>query len=534
MVSLDRTEMLKRVEERTTDWDVIIVGGGATGLGIALDSVSRGYQTLLLERDDFTKGTSSRSTKLIHGGVRYLKQGNISLVFEALQERGKLRNNAPHLVRELPFVLPAKHIWGRWFYRIGLWLYDRLAGKRGFGPSKSLGLSQLKQKVSSLNTHRLSGGVMYYDGQTDDARLGLSLMKTAVKHGATILNYADVKDFIRDDQGRVTGVCFHDLIAKDHTTHTHQATGSVVINSTGVFIDQLRKAEKQTVDPMVMPSQGAHLVLPKRFLPGETAIIFPNTPDGRVLFAIPWYDRVIVGTTDVPREEIEVDPKPLEEELEFILDLAQTHLTPAPQRSDVLSIFAGLRPLVSPPKKKGVSTAQISREHTVMMGPEGVIHITGGKWTTYRKMAQDALDFAIKHERLHAQKCVTHQLQLVGSQPTTGVLDLKSVYGSEHTLIEDLIINHPEQEDLLHPELPYRLAEITFAARYEMAMTVEDVLSRRTRALLLDAQASLDAAPTVARILAQELGRDEEWERMQLEEYQRIAQRHLWISSHAE
>lgn len=530
-MSLKREYMLKQVQQSSEKWDVVIIGGGATGLGIAVDSISRGYRTLLVERYDFTQGTSSRSTKLIHGGVRYLRQGNISLVFEALRERGRLQNNAPHLVRKLPFILPAPTLWKRWFYRIGLWLYDLLAGRLSFGSCQSLSLSQLNHRVKTLKTDKVSGGVLYFDGQTDDARLGLSLAKTAVALGAVVLNHAEVTELHKGAQGIVTGLTWVDRLARDGERSIYKIEAGVIFNATGVFIDQLRQVEDASNSPIVAPSQGAHLVIPKRFLPGDTAIIFPETPDGRVLFAIPWYDRAIVGTTDVPREQIEAEPRPLEEELNFILSLTQEHLDPPPQASDVLSVFAGLRPLVSQKSKEGVSSAQISREHTVLMGLGGMIHITGGKWTTYRKMAEDALDFAIRHHKLPPQKCVTSELKLTGWKEAEGPLDILSVYGSERVHLEALCLADPLQVERLHPSLPYRIAEITFAIKEEMAMTVEDVLSRRTRALLLSASAAIEVAPRVASLIAEINGYSEEWVQEEIQRFEKLAARYQWLPS---
>lgn len=530
-----RSEELKRVQDKGSStesaWDVVVIGGGATGLGIALDSAARGYQTLLLERNDFTQGTSSRSTKLVHGGVRYLRQGQISLVFEALRERGRLRLNAPHLVRVLPFVVTARRFWERWFYKIGLTMYDLLSGRYRFGKNRALGREKLQSEMSTLRSG-LSGGVLFYDGQMDDARLGLALAKTAVQKGACTLNYCEVTALRHDQEGKVCGLTFIDRLSDTQgSTETEakiEVNARVVINATGVFIDQVRSLEDGDLKALVKPSQGAHVVLPKRFLPQDRAVVFPETPDGRVLFAVPWYDRVLIGTTDVSRDEVEDEPMPLAEEIDFILEQARDHFAEAPKESDILSVFAGLRPLVAPPQGKERSTSKISREHNIMIGGGGVFHITGGKWTTYRKMAEEMIDTVIREGRLAHRPCATTSLKLVGWAATEGILNVESVYGSEHILLQQLSEERPELNERLDPQLPYCGTHVVFAARCELAVTVEDVLSRRTRALLLDAQAAVNAAPTVARLLAAELNRDEAWITSQVQSFTQLAARYTW------
>ena len=502
---------------------MIIIGGGATGLGAAVDSASRGYRTLLIERDDFAKGTSSRSTKLVHGGVRYLKQGNISLVNEALRERGRLRENAPHLVRHLAFVVPNYDWWEGPFYGIGLKLYDFLAGKMGLGPSRRLSKDEVLKAIPNVNAQDLRGGVQYYDGQFDDARLALHLAMTAAEQGATILNYVSAEQFIKDEDGVITGVR-----CRDHESgESLEVRGRVVINATGVFVDELRAADDPESEPMVTPSQGVHIVLPRRFLNGDTAIMVPQTEDGRVLFAIPWYDKVVVGTTDTAIPSPSAEPKPLEEELDFILTHAQKYLSIDPVETDVSACFAGLRPLVSAGKNK--KTSAISREHTIVTSRSGLITVTGGKWTTYRKMAEDVIDYAIGLGQLEEVPCQTMDLKLYGWHPSDdGVISVLSVYGSDREYIEALIKSDPNLATLIHPDLPYRETEVVWAVRAEMARTIEDVLARRTRALLLNAQAAIEAAPRVAEILAKELERDQTWIDQELIHFTELAQGYCW------
>ncbi|MAD60963.1 MAG: FAD-dependent oxidoreductase [Myxococcales bacterium] len=524
-----REQQLSNIRGTKDLWDVVVIGGGATGLGVALDASSRGLKTLLIERFDFTKGTSSRSTKLVHGGVRYLRQGQVSLVLEALKERGLLKKNAPHLVRPLRFVLPAFKWWERYFYTIGLKLYDLLARRLSFGKSVMLSKQEVSQAVSTLESSKLRGGVLYYDGQMDDARLGLALAKTAFREGATVLNYCEAIDFAYDEQGQVNQVTFKDHLASSHETQEYTIDTRSVVNATGVFVDELRLLEDQKQKPLIKPSQGAHLILPKSFLPGNSGIIFPETADGRVLFAIPWFDRALVGTTDHFKEKPESEPVPLESELQEILTLLKEHLRPAPENSDVLSVFAGLRPLVVPDRQQ--NSATISREHTVIFGQSGICHVTGGKWTTYRKMAEDVLEALSHRGFIPSSACQTEKLKLVGWQIEVDNIDHISIYGAERQQVNELSQTLSDGQEKLHPRLPYIQAEVIYAVRNEWAVTVEDVLSRRTRALLLDAQASIECAPLVAKLMAKELNHTQTWIDEQIVHYQKLAQAYLWPNS---
>jgi glycerol-3-phosphate dehydrogenase len=513
---MNRSSTLKRLETERAPWDVLIVGGGATGLGVAVDAAARGYRTLLLEQSDFAKGTSSRSTKLIHGGVRYLRQGNLSLVLEALRERGILRRNAPHLVHDVPFVVPSYDWWESPFYGIGLHLYDLLAGKEGFGPSRLLSKAETLERLPTIETEGLRGGVLYYDGQFDDARLAISLARTAADHGAAILNYVAVSGLLKEG-GIVRGVVARDV----ESGREHVVSARVVINATGAWSDTLRRVDDARSEPLIRPSQGVHIVLDRRFHPGDAAIMVPHTDDGRVLFAIPWHGRVVVGTTDTPVDAAALEPRPLPEELEFLLAHAARYLTEDPRPEDVLSTFAGIRPLVGSSAEQ--RSAAISRDHTLLVSESGLVTITGGKWTTYRRMAQDTVDHAAVLAGLPERPCPTESLRLHGFEPESERLTTLAPYGTDAAEIEALARRTPALAAKLHPRLPYVEAEVVWAANVEMARSVEDVLARRTRALLLDARASIEAAPRVAELLALELGMDTGWRDEEVARYQELA-----------
>lgn len=492
-------------------WDFIVIGGGATGLGTAVEAATRGYKTLLLEHYDFAKGTSSRSTKLIHGGVRYLAQGNVRLVREALYERGLLCRNAPHLVHDLSFVVPGYAWWTQLFYGSGLQLYDWLAGGLSLGRSQFLNDDQTLEQVPTLRRAGLRGGVLYHDGQFDDARLAITLLRTLLDYQGIALNYMPVTGLIKQD-GQVRGVWAQDA----ETGSTVELRSQVVINATGVFVDQVRHLDDPSAANLLAPSQGVHLVVDQRFLSGHSALMIPKTTDGRILFAIPWHDRVVLGTTDTPVAHPSIEPRPLEAEIDFILQTAAQYLTPAPTRADVLSVFVGLRPLVKTDSQ--TSTATLSREHVICRSASGLLTITGGKWTTYRKMGEDVVNEALQHTDLPSRPSVSATLPLHGWTQTLGPSPL-DVYGSDAERIQML----PGASTLLHPRLPYSVAEVRWAARYELARTVEDVLARRTRSLFLDAIASIEAAPQVAAILAAELGHDQAWQQQQVEHYRSLA-----------
>ncbi len=512
---MNRQAMLDRIESED-EWDVLIIGGGATGLGVAVDAASRGYRTVLIERHDFAKGTSSRSTKLIHGGVRYLQQGNVSLVMEALHERGILRDNAPHLVHDLPFIVPNYDWWEAPFYGIGMRLYDVLAGRHGFGKSRNLSKEKTIERLPTIETKGLRGGVIYYDGQFDDARLAINLARTAIDQGAALLNYvAAVRLLKREDW--VTGVVARDA----ETGREYELRAKVVINATGVFADSIRRMDDAGATDMISPSQGVHIVLDESFLQGDTAIMVPHTDDGRVLFAIPWHNRVVVGTTDTPVDSIEEEPKPFDEEIEFLLTHAARYLTKDPAPADVKSTFAGLRPLVKGGDVE--NTAALSRDHTVSIAPSGLVTVAGGKWTTYRRMAEDTVNQAAILAGLPEKGCVTRELRIHGYHENVDEIGAWAVYGSDAAGIRELAKERPELDAPIVDGIELRGAEVVWAVREEMARTVEDVLSRRTRWLLLDARKAIEAAGKVAGLMAEELRRDAAWEAGQVAAFTALA-----------
>ena len=507
---MQRSTAISALKGQTEAFDMAIVGGGATGLGAAADAASRGHRVLLLEQADFAKGTSSRSTKLVHGGVRYLKQGNISLVFEALRERGLLCRNAPHLVHDLAFVIPSYHWWEGPFYGIGLKVYDGLAGRLGLQPSRALTREDVVELLPTIETEHLTGGIIYHDGQFDDARLAINLAQTATEQGAVVINYMPCTGLIKE-KGHVCGLKLRD--AEDGTEHEIKAR--CVINATGVFVDALRQQDDANAVPIVRPSQGVHLVLSRDFLPGDTAIMIPKTDDGRVLFAVPWHDCVIIGTTDTAVEHAVLEPRALPEEIEFLLEHAARYLTRDPTPKDVLSVFAGLRPLVN---ASHGSTASLSRDHHIEVSDSGLITITGGKWTTYRRMAEDVVDHAELVAGLDSRPCRTQELPVHGAGEIKAANEWLRFYGSDAEAIEALA-----QPARVHPRLNLTEAEVRWHVRYEMARTVEDVLARRSRSLLLDARASSEAAAAVARLMAEELGHDDAWQVQQVDAFRTLA-----------
>ena len=520
MDAFHRGELVGRLND--SGWDLIVIGGGATGLGVALDSLSRGYKTLLLERADFAKGTSSRSTKLVHGGVRYLAQGNVQLVREALYERGLLMRNAPHLVRNQAFVIPAYDWLEAGKYALGLKLYDLLAGKRALESSRYLSEEEVVDKLGNIQPIGLKSGVGYHDGQFDDARLAVNLAQTAIELGGTILNYVEVKSILKSREGALAGVVATDL----ETGMAYELQAKAVVNATGVFVDDVCRMDEPGSAQLVRPSQGTHIVVNNAFLPGSTALVIPKTADGRVLFAVPWHNRVILGTTDTLVKESSQEPQALAEEVKFILGTAAKYLVRSPKPEDVLSVFAGLRPLAVG-TGRGRATKDISRRHQILASAAGLITITGGKWTTYRRMGEDAVDRAIALGKLPAAASQTAQLAIHGAQLVTETSSHFYVYGSDQPALRQLVTDNPALGEKLDAALEFTKAEVVWAARFEMARTVEDVLARRVRVLFLDAAAAIRMAPLVAKLLAQELGRDAEWEEAQIAAFRRVAQHYL-------
>lgn len=500
------------------EFDIIIIGGGATGVGAAVDAASRGHSVLLLEGADFGKGTSSRSTKLVHGGVRYLQKGDIPLVMDALKERGIMRQNAPHLVSDLAFVVPNYTWWEAPFYGIGMKVYDALAGRYGFGKSRLLSSEETVEKIPTIATNGLRGGVQYYDGQFDDARMLVNMAQTAAEQGATLLNYFKVTGLTTNGDGFVNGVRAVD----GETGREHTFSSRVVINCTGPFTDEVRKMDDPDCSPCISPSTGVHIVLSAEFLPRQTAIMVPRTTDGRVLFAIPWHHCVVVGTTDNPVDGVSLEPKPTREEVEFILENARQYLEKPPEISDVLSVFSGIRPLV---KADGASgTAQLSRDHTILVSKAGLITIAGGKWTTYRHMAEDVIDRAETLGGLESRDCVTKRLNIHGYHEHADQYGELDHYGSDAPEVKKLV---EEDSQPLHPDLKIRGGEVRWMARNEMARTIDDVLSRRSRSLLFNAKASRASARQVAEILKEELKRDDQWVESQCQEFEQMSRNYL-------
>ena len=518
---MNRSAMLRAARERRRPWDMVVIGGGATGVGVAVDAAARGFDVLLLEQGDFGSGTSSRSTKLVHGGVRYLAQGDLPLVMEALRERGLLRRNAPHLVRDLAFVVPCFKWWELPFFGVGLKLYNSLSGKLSFGPSRLLSRARALARVPNLQPAGLRGGVLYHDGQFDDARLLINLASTAAEQGATLINYAKVTGFSRDAAGRVSGIRAHDVEGGSEIT----ASARVIVNATGAFCDDIQHLANPEAPPLIAPSQGVHLVFARSFLPGASALMVPHTSDGRVMFAIPWHDHTLVGTTDTPLAQASLEPVAQDREIDFLLETAAHYLAKAPARGDILSVFAGIRPLVRRAHAK--NTAALSRDHTIHIDPSGLVTVTGGKWTTYRNMAEDCVNQASALARLPRRRCSTRTLNIHGYHARPRKFGALAYYGSDAPAIQDLIAEDRALGEPLHGDLPYCGAEVVWAARHEMARTVEDVLARRTRALFLNARAALAMAPRVASLMAAELGRDNAWQTRQLTAFAKVARNYL-------
>lgn len=507
---------------KVEEWDAIVIGGGSTGLGIALDSATRGYKTLLLEQLDYAKGTSSRSTKLVHGGVRYLAQANISLVREALKERGLLEQNAPHLVKNQTFLIPNYTWWEGPYYTLGLKAYDFLAGKLSLGKSKHVNKNETIRKLPTIKKKNLRGSVSYQDGQFDDSRLAVNIAQTAIEKGGCLLNYFKVKNLTKDANDKVSGV----IVVDRETNREYTFKGKTVINATGVFADDILQMDKPGAKKRIQPSQGVHLVFDKEFLPSEDAIMIPKTDDGRVLFAVPWHDKVIVGTTDEMVEKHTTEPNATEKEIDFILETFNRFIEKEATRKDIKSIYAGLRPLAAPEDESG-KTKEISRGHKILVSDTGLISITGGKWTTYRKMAEDTLAKVISLGNLPRKECVTENLSIHSAMETKERDNHHYVYGSDQTHLQQLINEEASLGEKIHPDLKYLNVEVLWAARHEMARTIEDVLARRVRVLFLDAKKSIEMAPKVAEIMAKELGKDKKWIDQQVDEYKALAKGYI-------
>lgn len=523
---MQRDKNLQILADDSILWDIIIIGGGATGIGAALDAASRGFKVALLEQSDFTKATSSRSTKLVHGGVRYLAQGDVALVVEALRERGFMRKNAPHLVKDQRFIIGSYKWWEKPFYTIGLIMYDILAGKRGLGRSLALQKEKVIHEIPQISTEGLTGGIVYHDGQFDDSRMAVNLLQTAEEQGAVSVNYIKVIQLLKDDSGKIAGVEAHDIF----DNKTYRLKGKAVINATGIFVDEIMQMDIPDKNNIVRPSQGVHLVVDKSFLGGDTAIMIPKTSDGRVMFGVPWHGKVVLGTTDTPLNEFILEPKALEEEIDFILKTSGNYLKKKPRREDVLSVFAGLRPLAAPKKSSDEKkTKEISRSHKILISENGLLTITGGKWTTYRDMAEDIINKAISVANLPFRKCITRDLPIHGYKKEVDRSRFQYVYGTDYEKILELQKENPQWANTLHPQYEYSEAEVIWAVRQEMALTVEDVLARRLRILFLDARAAIDMAPKVSSLMAKEMNRDSKWEEDQVKDFIGLAQNYLLV-----
>lgn len=519
---MKRNNLITQFEQnKDSGFDVIIIGGGATGLGAGVDAASRGYKTLLIEAHDFTSGTSSRSTKLIHGGVRYLQQGNIALVMESLHERGILSRNAPHLIRHQSFIVPQYRWWEGPFYGTGMKLYDILAGKLGLKKSKYLNLKKTLETLPTIKQEGLKGGVLYYDCQFDDARTGIALAQTMADHGGLPINYMKAVSFVKEND-LITGV-----IAKDTLTgEEHEIKGKAFINATGPFIDQLRSEDSGKDSNLIAPSQGIHIVLDSSFLPGKSAIMIPQTDDGRVLFAVPWHDKIIIGTTDTEVEKAEIEPKPLKEEVDFLVAHAAKYLTKKPTHADIKSIFTGIRPLVKGNTES--KTSNISRDHHLEISQSGLVTISGGKWTTYRKMAEDTVDTAIKFAGLKMKKCITETLKIHGYDADADNDQLAlSQFGKDSGEIKRLESEDQSLALKLSEEFPHTYAEILWSIENESPQKLEDILARRTRVLFLDAAETIRISRNVAEFMAKHMDKDEEWVNREVEEFNEIAKAYL-------
>ena len=519
-MTLQRDELVEQLKKNSEIWDIIIIGGGATGLGTAVEAASRGYKTLLLEQHDFAKGTSSRSTKLVHGGVRYLRQGDVKLVQEALRERGLMHQNAPHLVKNRSFVVPAYRWWEGPFYGLGLKIYDAMAGDLGLGPSTLLSEEETIKEIPTLETEGLDGGIKYYDAQFDDARMAITLLRTVLDKGGTPLNYMKVTDLLKSDD-RITGVQARD----EETGQEYKLKAKTVINATGIFTDSIRQMDNPDTPTLIQPSRGVHIVLDSSFQPGDSAILVPHTDDGRVIFAIPWKGRVLIGTTDIPMERPELEPHPTDKEIDYLLRYARKYLTGDPTRADILSAYAGIRPLVA--HNPNGDTAKISRDHSLITDPSGLVTIAGGKWTTYRKMAEDTIDEAARKGGLEERPSITADLHLHGWTDTESAKGQYGDYGSDASALQQIGTKLEDGNSPMHPNLSCTPAEVVWAVHNEMARTVEDVLARRTRSLLLDAKASIEIAQLVAKLMAQELDQQPEWVDQQVKAYTKLAKGYL-------
>jgi glycerol-3-phosphate dehydrogenase len=513
-------------------FDVLVIGGGVTGAGVALDAVTRGYKVALVEKADFASGTSSKSTKLVHGGIRYLPEFDFALVHEALVERGIMLQNAPYLVRPVAFVLPIykgdRHPVGMpittpggiglsFLLNIGLWLYDILAGRRNIHRHRHLKRDAVLEMAPALVREGLKEGFVYYDGQTNDARLTMALIRTAAHYGATIANYAEVTSFLTAEDGKVHGACVCDKLGNQEIT----IQARHIVNATGVYTEQVEALTGEESQIQVEPSKGVHLVLSREDLKlGDSAIVLPETEDKRILFIVPWESRAIFGTTDTGSGDLD-SPVATQEDITYLLKYLNRYLAVNLSEENIVSTYAGYRPLVKP-RRANRSTAKLSRTHAVIEGPSGLVTITGGKLTTYRRMAQDAIDVLSLRDGtkpVHPtqslplqgsagwpvmQRELARKGASLGLAPET-IDHLGRSYGTNAQAVLDLIEGDATLAARLIDDLPYIKAEVIYACCYEMALTPYDILARRTSIILEDRQSGLGVIEEVAMLMAKEL-----------------------------
>ena len=518
---MNRKVMMDKLKSDSKTYDFIIIGGGATGIGVALEASARGYSVVLLEKSDFTKSTSSKATKLLHGGVRYLAQGDIGLVREAVVERGLMLKNAPHITKSQSFIIPTHGLYDEVLYTVGLTFYDLLAGKLSLGRSRRISKAKTLERISLINPDKISAGVVYYDGQFDDSRMAINVLQSSVEMGAQVVNYCSVDGLVKDTNGKLTGV----KVIDEEDGTSFEIKGKQVVNATGVFADDVLQMDSPGAEKTIAPSQGVHLILDKSFLPGDDAITIPKTDDGRVLFLVPWHNKVIVGTTDTPLEQESLEPVALEEEIGFILSTASRYLTKAPKRSDVLSVFAGLRPLAAT-KGKGNKTKEISRSHKIYTSKSGLLTMVGGKWTTFRRMGEDLVNKAEKNNNWSHVRTKTKHLKIHGYKENVNYDNPLHFYGSdEEPLLE--LSKQNGWDSSISDSMGVIKAQVIWAVRNEMALNVEDFLARRVRCQLLDAKESVKMAPEVAKIMAKELGKDEAWQTKEVADYLEVTSNYI-------
>lgn len=518
---IHREHLISQVTS-TKEWDIIVIGGGASGLGIALDAATRGFKTILFEQYDFAKGTSSKSTKLLHGGVRYLAQGDIKLVIEALEERGHLEKNARHLFKKQEFIIPNYSWWKGPYYLIGLKLYDWLSKRLSLGGSKYISKKTVLKRLPTLKSKGLANGVSYFDGQFDDARLAINLAQTAIEASAVCLNYMKVESFNKNPNDLIESV----EVLDTESNKKYIVKGKAIINATGIFTDSVVKMYNPKHKKTVIPSQGIHLMLDSSFLKSDKAIMVPKTSDGRVLFIIPWHDKVIAGTTDTLIKKPKIEPQPLTEEVDFILETINQHLTKIATRKDVLSVFSGLRPLAKPAKEE-IATKEVSRSHKIIID-NNLVSIVGGKWTTYRKMGEDVVNQVIDSFQFNKVPCKTEEISIHGNVSEKIILpDHLYYYGSDLEAYLAFEKSNPEYAEKIHPKYQFTKGQIVWSIQHEMARTVEDFLSRRIRLLLLDAKTAKEAAPLVALVMAKTLEKDKKWVENEILSFTKLTDKYI-------